>query len=676
MTKIRILLAHNSLYFPSHGGGDKSNRLLMEALAARGHAVEVVSRLETFTPEEESAYLASLELRGVKIRAQQNGVIVFDRCGVEVHTVTTNPNVRAYFTARITSFDPDVIITSTDDSAQLMFEAAVKSPRARIVYLIRATIAVPFGPHSAFPSPPRTELLRNADGIVGVSETVARYARVWAGLDAIHLPISLLEPGVTFPELGNFDSEFVTIANPCGVKGLPIFVALAASMPTVAFAAVPTWGASDEDMATLRSHPNIHILSPVDDIDDLLRRTRVMLVPSIWAEARSRMVLESMARGVPVMASKIGGLPEAKMGVPYLLPIHPVTRYKPEMDARMVPVAEIPPQDVAPWREALTRLVTDRPHFEEIARQSRAAALQYLETLTCERFEQSLEALLHKPIRRSPPQVARSAANLSSDRQRALALLIQQRKPRTWLHSVEGTSGKLRLFAFPHAGGSMNPYRGWREALAHYIALVPVRPDTSQYPTMDLLVARLAELIEPYLHQPFAFFGHSMGAIVAYELAQHLRRSGSPGPIQLAVSAARAPHYRLQHVPGPEPSDAAFVDQLRQLQGVPAALLDDANAMRELLPQLRNDASLYRRYVYSETPPLDVPIVAYGGDSDPNISTEHLSSWNRHTTREFRMRQFPGGHFYLDSCPEFLADYTSSIALASVMLTEEMSTKE
>src|SRR5450432_2431387 len=113
---------------------------------------------------------------------------------------------------------------------------------------------------------------------------------------------------------------------------------------------------------------------------------------------------------------------------------------------------------------------------------------------------------------------------------------------RAWLQSVEGTTGKLRLFAFPHAGGGLNQYRGWREALPHYVALIPVRPDTSQCPTMDALVAKLADVIEPYVNQPFALFGHSMGAVVAYELAQHLRRSALPAPIELVVSAARAPH--------------------------------------------------------------------------------------------------------------------------------------
>ena len=94
---MKILLAHNSLYFPSHGGGDKSNRLLMEALAARGHQVTAVARIETFGPAQETAFQAQLTARGVTQQERRNGAIVFNRNGVTVHTVTSSPNLRSYF---------------------------------------------------------------------------------------------------------------------------------------------------------------------------------------------------------------------------------------------------------------------------------------------------------------------------------------------------------------------------------------------------------------------------------------------------------------------------------------------------------------------------------------------------------------------------------------------------
>ena len=105
--------------------------------------------------------------------------------------------------------------------------------------------------------------------------------------EAVHVPISLMEPG-PYPCLGQLDNEFVTLVNPCAVKGISIFLALAECMPDVRFAAVPTWGTSEQDRAALKKHSNVRILDPVDDIDQMLVRTRVLLVPSLWAEARSR----------------------------------------------------------------------------------------------------------------------------------------------------------------------------------------------------------------------------------------------------------------------------------------------------------------------------------------------------------------------------------------------------
>src|SRR5205814_6456739 len=106
--------------------------------------------------------------------------------------------------------------------------------------------------------------------------------------------------------------------------------------------------------------PNVTVLKPVDDINLLLARTRVLLAPSLWAEARSRMVLEAMLRGVPVMGADVGGIPEAKMGVPYLLPVTPIAKYETRLDEQMVPVANVPQQDIEPWRAALGRLLEAR----------------------------------------------------------------------------------------------------------------------------------------------------------------------------------------------------------------------------------------------------------------------------------------------------------------------------
>ncbi len=528
---MRILLAQNSLYFPAHGGGDKSNRLLLEALAARGHNCAVVARISVFGDAGRAAYLEQLAARGVEAGVGADGVVQFQRAGVDVH-VATDANLRAAFVARMEAFQPDAILASTDDPAQLLLEAALRHPTAHVVYLARATLALPFGPDCAFPSEAKTARIRAADGVVGVSQYVADYIRRYAGIPAEHVPISLEPPRGPggWPTLGQFENEFVTLVNPCAVKGLAIFLALANAFPDVAFAAVPTWGTNQQDRAALAARGNIRLLDPVDDIDQLLARTRVLLVPSLWAEARSRIVLEAMLRGVPVMAANVGGLPEAKMGVPYLLPVNPITRYQTQVDEQMVPVAEVPPQELGPWREALERLLTDRSHYEEIARASRAAALEYASRATVEPFERLLAAT-RRTGHRLP---AAKRAEISPEKRRLLALRLRKQAPAAAWFPGRAPEAHSRLFWFPHAGGGATAAQSL--AIAG-VQICPIRLPGREsrlaeapFEAMGPLVETLAAAIEPYLDRPYRFFGHSMGAAVSFELARLLRRRGLPCP--------------------------------------------------------------------------------------------------------------------------------------------------
>ena len=654
---LRILLAQNSLYYPAHGGGDISNRLLMEALAARGHTCRVVARLGAFGEREQERYLADLAARGAPVISSDGGVVVFRRRGVEVHVATAREDLRSYFASQMAEFSPDAILSSTDDPAGLLLEAALRAETARVVYLARATLALPFGPDCAFPSEAKTAQLRRADGVAAVSRYVAEYIRRSSGIEAATPPISLLEPG-PYPELGRFDNEFVTLVNPCQVKGLPILLALAEKMPDVRFAAVPTWGATREDRAALARFRNIEVLDPADDIDELFRRTRVLLVPSLWAEARSRIVVEAQLRGVPVLASDIGGIPEAKLGVPYLLPVRPILKYQARLDERMVPVAETPEQDVAPWADALARLVSDPVHYREISRASRAASLVYAATLSVEPFERYLQDVVAAPRRPRPASapVERSPLDaLSPERRRLLALRLAKRAP--WFPSLPSDRlARLRLFCFPHAGGGASAYRAWDGRTPVEVAILPARLPGREsriaersFDRMAPLVEALGRAIEPHLTAPFAFFGHSMGAAIAFELARHLRRRGLPAPAALFVSGARAPRFRRDYTPPADPEDAQLLEELRRLEGVPPEAFADAGLMKLILPALRADSALYRHYIYTEEPPLACPIRAYGGLDDPNVSRAQLEAWAEQTSGAFALEMLPGGHFFIRS---------------------------
>ena len=662
---MKILLAHNSTYFPAHGGGDRSNRLLMEALAARGHQVRVFTRTERFGDAEKAQYQAELDRRGQAYEIDAGaGEVRFGLGGVDVRVLAARPELRAAFQRHIDEFGPDIIITSTDDPGQLLFDLAVKAPKARVVHLVRATIAVPFGPDSSSVNERKKELLRRADGVVGVSRYVAGYVRQWAGIPAVHLPISLLEPQTGYPLLGSFDNPYVTMVNPCAVKGISILLALAGRLPHIQFAAVPTWGAEADDLDALRRRPNIALMDPVDHIDDLLRLTRVLLVPSLWAEARSRIVVEAMSRGIPVMASDAGGIHEAMLGVPYLLKVNLIRRYKPAVGSGMVPVAEVPEQDVEPWVQVLGRLVTDREHWNEIAARSRGAALAYAENLNVLPFEGFLLSLLDKPKRGPAPEPA--THGLSEDRRKLLALMLKkkavEKRASRWFAGDLNATGE-RLFCFPWAGGGTSTYLGWKQALAgaaNVIAIrLPGREDrVAETPieSMESAAEALAGEFIRHAGAPFSFFGHSMGAVMAFEVARRLHDKGAMGPRLIIASAARAPVFRIGHQPPPDPSREQFIAELKRLEGIPPEVLADPRLLDLALPALEADARLYRRYVHTPGAPLTVPITVYRGEADPNITAEHTARWAEMTTGHFGQRVFPGGHFYVESCRDALME--------------------
>lgn len=659
---MRILLAHNKLYYPSHGGGDKSNRLLMEALASRGHQCRVVCRLNTGREGEREQVLAALESRQVKPAASGPETVLFGLNGVEVVLVLHPRDLPHRLADEIARFSPDVVLTSTDDPALLLLETALKTDAPTVVYLARTTLDVPFGPDCAFPSAAKTDLLRQADGVVGVSQYVAEYLRRWGGLDAVHVPISLLEPG-PYPWLGRFENPFVTLVNPCAVKGVSIFLALADRMPAVQFAAVPTWGTTQQDLASLGARPNIHLLPASDNIDDIFRQTRVLLAPSLWAEARSRIIPEAMLRGVPVLAANVGGIPEAMLGVDYVLPVKPIQRYQPALDDQRVPVAEVPEQDVGPWQAALERLLSDRQHYEELSRRARETALAYAASLTVEPFESFLERVRAAPRKRNGAVSRSPLHRLSPEKKRLLTLRLSRQEAQEqadpWFPAAaQSADAPQRLFCFPFAGAGTAAFRGWQQRLPG-VALCPVRLPGREsrlseppFRQMAPLVEALGRAIHAYLDKPFAFYGHSMGAAIAFELARWLRSQGRTLPAALFVSGARAPRLRLGHHPPAEPSEEEFLKDLDRLEGIPPEVRQNPSLLRLVLPALMADTALYRGYVYEPQAPLSIPIFAYGGEQDPNVLPQHLEQWGSQTTGPFQLRLFPGGHFFIQTSQE------------------------
>jgi glycosyltransferase involved in cell wall biosynthesis len=157
------------------------------------------------------------------------------------------------------------------------------------------------------------------------------------------------------------------------------------------FAAVPTWGTTKQDLRHIGEVSSVRLLDAVEDIEQILVRSRVVLVPSLWVENKARIITEAMLRGIPVLASDVGGNREAKLGVDYILPVSPIAEFRNELDERMMPIPVVPTQDVGPWVTALRELLANSESYGRVARASRAAALAYNDTQTIAPVEAYLQ---------------------------------------------------------------------------------------------------------------------------------------------------------------------------------------------------------------------------------------------------------------------------------------------
>ena len=161
------------------------------------------------------------------------------------------------------------------------------------------------------------------------------------------------------------------------------------------------------------------------------------------------------------------------------------------------------------------------------------------------------------------------------------------------------------------------------------------------------LVAHLAAAVESYTDKPFAFFGHSMGAIISFELARALRRRGANGPAHLFASGCRAPQIPDTSPPTYNLPEVEFLEKVQSLNGTPPEVLAHSELMQVMLPLLRADFEAINTYVYTSEPPLGCHISVYGGLQDAEVHREHLEAWGLHTDGNFILRMFDGDHFFL-----------------------------
>ncbi|BAY84424.1 putative thioesterase [Calothrix parasitica NIES-267] len=235
----------------------------------------------------------------------------------------------------------------------------------------------------------------------------------------------------------------------------------------------------------------------------------------------------------------------------------------------------------------------------------------------------------------------------------------------SWINFPKSNpKAKLRLFCFHYAGGGASSFRSWIDKLPSEVEVCLIelpgrgmRMMEPPFTQLQLLIDALEKALLPSFDRPFIFFGHSMGALVSFELTQTIFTNHKLLPLHLYVSGQRAPH-----IPDPDPPihhlpEALFLKELRRYNGTPEEVLNNSELMQLLLPTLRADFAVLENYVYTPSPPLNCPITAFGGLEDWKANYEQLRSWETQTNSTFSIQLFPGDHFFIYSSESKLLQY-------------------
>lgn len=396
---MRILLTSNASYDPPRGGSTRSNLKWLAHVASQGHACLVVAPTADGVADHE-CIVDGITIRGVK--------------NLSFRTAVLGESIREW--------QPDWVLVSSEDISHVLLREASAAAPGRIVYLAHTPQFLPFGPQSWHLDERGTAAVREAKALVVIGTHMAAYVRTHLGREArvIHPPMYGQPP---YPRFGRFGSGSVLMVNPCAVKGLGIFLAMADRFPEIEFAALNGWGTTAADRAALASRPNTKLLRNVPNIDEVLRDARLLLMPSVWYEGFGLITMEAMLRGLPVIASDSGGLAEAKAGTGYVIPVRPVERYEREFDDTLMPRAVVPEQDLEPWVLALHELLTNEAAYWAEAEHSRLAALHFVEGLDVADFEKMLVAL-----ERATEPIRAAAKTLDAAKRALLLARLRQKK--------------------------------------------------------------------------------------------------------------------------------------------------------------------------------------------------------------------------------------------------------
>jgi len=227
-------------------------------------------------------------------------------------------------------------------------------------------------------------------------------------------------------------------------------------------------------------------------------------------------------------------------------------------------------------------------------------------------------------------------------------------KSSNWLVRTPLATRKQRLYCFSYAGGGAHAYNGWQTALGPDIEICAIelpgrgsRMLEEPYTSMQKLITELAHVLATQDATPFLFFGHSLGGLVAFELARFCARYALPMPSKLIISGTDAPQHRSPSKGMHKMPDDELIKALGKYNGTPPEVLKHRELMEMMLPMIRADFSLAANYEYRNAPLLDIPITVYAGKLDDHLLLHQIANWQKETTNRCTVHWFEGDHFYI-----------------------------
>jgi medium-chain acyl-[acyl-carrier-protein] hydrolase len=232
----------------------------------------------------------------------------------------------------------------------------------------------------------------------------------------------------------------------------------------------------------------------------------------------------------------------------------------------------------------------------------------------------------------------------------------------TWFVNFRpNRTARMRLFCFPYAGGGPHVFRTWNSILPDWVELQVVqlpghgtRILEQPYRSLPELLPDVVEAMLPMLDRPYAFFGHSLGALISYEIALRLQKQIPYLPSHLFVSAREAPHLPDTEEPIFQLPDEAFILKLKEYNGTPRQVLLNPELMEIFLPVLRADFQINETYQHLPGEKLRCPLTVIGGSNDTRIPVETLQAWEELSLQPVGLHIIPGDHFFLHTAQEEL----------------------